>query len=78
MTCYVIVEDEGMLPQLWNLRTWVILSNFWTRIRSHLRSLFKCINKFGIDQLKEDLIEHQCAPESDNWRVTTIFSFSGS
>ena len=33
-------------------------SNFPTKIRPHLKSLFKCINKFGIEQLKKDLIKH--------------------
>ena len=58
MTCCAImhkmmVEDEGedVAGGLEFENMGVILSNYQIRIRPRLMSLFKCINKFGIEQL---------------------------
>ena len=57
--CNMIVEDEGddaaASLEFENMGDPI---DFLTRIWPHLKSLFKCINKFGIEQLKKDLIKH--------------------
>ena len=48
----MIIEDDGEdAATALEFENMVILSNFQTRMHSHSKSLFKCINKFGIDQL---------------------------